>query len=116
MRKTSNVNQMFKAFADETRLRILALLSEKQELCVCDVIEILKQPQPKISRHLAYLRKAGLVQTRRDGTWIYYLLTEPLTPFHKKLLGCLSSCFGDVGVMKKDRQLIAKQNGKVKCC
>jgi len=63
---------VFKALADETRLRILALLLTEQELCVCDIIAALQLPQSTISRHLAYLRKAGMVNDRRCGLWMYY--------------------------------------------
>src|SRR5438552_9586863 len=64
---------LFKALADATRLRILGLLLTG-EVCVCDIHESLKITQPKASRHLAYLRRAGLVETRRDGLWIHYRL------------------------------------------
>src|SRR6187551_253137 len=67
---------LFKALADRTRLRILGLLSEG-EVCVCHIHESLDLPQPTVSRHLAYLRRAGLVTTRRDGLWIHYALTQP---------------------------------------
>ena len=66
--------EVFKACADATRLRILALLSEG-ELCVCDIVAVLQMPQAKVSRHLAVLRAASLVQDRRVGTWIHYSLT-----------------------------------------
>ena len=66
---------IFKACSDETRLRILFLLSER-ELCVCELVAILDMPQGKISRHLATLKNASLVADRREGTWIYYALTE----------------------------------------
>ena len=62
--------EVFKACADETRLRLLVLLAER-ELCVCELVDILEMPQGKISRHLAVLRRADLVADRRDGTWIY---------------------------------------------
>ena len=64
---------LFKALGDATRLRILGLLLTG-EVCVCDIHESLRIPQPKASRHLAYLRRAGLVETRRDGLWIHYRL------------------------------------------
>src|SRR6476661_10204195 len=70
---------LFKALADETRLRILGLLLTG-EVCVCDIHESLKIPQSKTSRHLAYLRRSGLVETRRDGLWIHYRLTLPANP------------------------------------
>ncbi len=68
--------QIYKALADETRLRILALLLSEGELCVCDIIAALKLPQSTISRHLAHLRKAGWVNDRRCGLWIYYSLRD----------------------------------------
>lgn len=70
-RKALNPEDLFRALADETRLRILHLIDD-QEVCVCFFVEALEELQPKISRHLAYLRRVGLVQTRRDGQWIHY--------------------------------------------
>ena len=64
------------ALADPTRLRIVGLLAGG-EICVCHIYEALQIPQPKASRHLAYLRRAGLVETRRDGLWVHYRLAEP---------------------------------------
>ena len=66
----------FKALSDETRLRILALLTAG-ELCVCDLMAVLELPQSTVSRHLAYLRNAGLVEDRRQGVWMYYRLAIP---------------------------------------
>ena len=70
-----NTAQIFKALADETRLRILALLLDG-ELCVCEIIAALELPQSTVSRHLAYLRKSGWVQDRRQGLWMYYRLSN----------------------------------------
>ncbi|HTV02163.1 MAG TPA: metalloregulator ArsR/SmtB family transcription factor [Luteitalea sp.] len=67
------------ALADPTRLRILALLGDG-EVCVCHIHESLDIPQPTASRHLAYLRKAGLVEGRRDGLWVHYRLATALAP------------------------------------
>ena len=74
-KKVLNPEELFKALADETRLRILHLIGD-QEVCVCFFVEALNVPQPKISRHLAYLRRVGLVDTRRDGKWIHYRLAK----------------------------------------
>lgn len=76
--------RIFKALADETRLRILTLLS-RGELCVCDLMSILDLPQSTVSRHLAYLRNAGLVSDRRQGVWMYYQLSEPQDPLHAEI-------------------------------
>src|SRR5215216_7320294 len=70
---------LFKALADDTRLRILGIL-QAGEVCVCDIHESLKIPQSNASRHLAYLRRVGLVETRRDGLWIHYRLGKPADP------------------------------------
>ncbi|MBS0970837.1 metalloregulator ArsR/SmtB family transcription factor [Nissabacter archeti] len=67
--------QLFKNLSDETRLSLVLLLREKGELCVCELTSILKESQPKISRHLAILRDGGLLIDRRDGKWIYYRLS-----------------------------------------
>ena len=75
----------FKALADRTRLRRIHMLAE-DELCVCDCVAVLKTNQPKVSRHLAYLRRAGLVTARRDGRWTYYRLVEPADPYAAKIL------------------------------
>src|SRR6202521_278625 len=67
---------LFRALADRTRLRLLNLIADK-EICVCYFVEILGMSQPKISRHLAYLRRAGIVTARRDGKWMHYRLAIP---------------------------------------
>ena len=71
-----NVELFFQALGDKTRLRLLNLMGE-QEICVCYLVEVLKQPQPKISRHLAYLRRAGIVDARREGKWMHYRIVMP---------------------------------------
>lgn len=73
------VAQLFKALSEETRIEILALLLKHEELCVCDVEEVLAVSQSKASRHLRYLLAAGLVQDRRDGLWVRYRIPDDLT-------------------------------------
>lgn len=80
-----NIELLFKALADPTRLRLIHLLGD-EEVCVCSCVERLNTSQPKVSRHLAYLRRAGLVTTRRDGKWIYYRLINPANPCASKIL------------------------------
>lgn len=76
-RKTEfHLDLFFQALGDTTRLRLLNLMGE-QEVCVCYFVEILDAPQPKISRHLAYLRKAGIVSARREGKWMHYRIVMP---------------------------------------
>jgi ArsR family transcriptional regulator, arsenate/arsenite/antimonite-responsive transcriptional repressor len=106
----NRVNVMFRAFSDRTRLRILNLL-KGGELCVCDLVRVIDAPQPTISRHLAYLRKAKLVIARKDGLWMYYELAPAQNDFHRKLLECLSCCFGDVPELARDAKRLKKA-----CC
>ena len=99
---SDKIDLLFRAFADRTRLRILALLREREEICVCDLERVLKLPQAKVSRHLAYLRKAGLVAGRKDQQWMHYRLLPPRSEFHAKLLECLACCFGELPALKAD--------------
>ena len=75
-KKAFNVERFFQALGDNTRLRLLNLMGE-QEICVCYFVEILGGPQPKISRHLAYLRSAGIISARREGRWMHYRIVVP---------------------------------------
>ena len=108
---TSRVDLMFRAFSDRTRLRILHMLRDG-ELCVCHIVDVLAVPQPKASRHLAYLRKAGLVVARKQGLWSYYRLAPARTVFHRKLVECLGCCVQDLPEVADD----AKQLAVIKQC
>jgi len=77
--------QLFRALSDETRLRIVMLLT-RGELCVCDVMMVLGQPQSKVSRHLAYLKHSRLTQSRRVGVWMHYWLDESSSGIHRPLI------------------------------
>jgi len=81
----SPLHRVFRALADPTRLRLLNLMAGR-EVCVCYFVEILRTSQPKVSRHLAYLRKAGLVSARRDGKWMHYRLETPKSKAASKIL------------------------------
>src|SRR5262252_6144743 len=74
--QTVEMEMLFRALADRTRLRLLNLMG-RDEVCVCYFVEVLRTPQPKISRHLAYLKKAGVVAARREGKWMHYRIIEP---------------------------------------
>lgn len=114
--KVSNrTDLMFRAFADRTRLRILHLL-QRTEMCVGDIHSILDLPQPSASRHLAYLRKVGLVTVRKAGQWNYYSLASPESPFHEKLVECLGCCFAEVPEFKADEARARKLKKAGGCC
>lgn len=104
--------QTLKAFADPVRLRLLNLLSQDQEICVCYLHGALDLPQPTVSRHLAYLRKSGLVSARKDGLWVHYKLARSLTGLQRILLGCLGNTLGDPAVFAAD---LARLRGAGAC-
>jgi ArsR family transcriptional regulator, arsenate/arsenite/antimonite-responsive transcriptional repressor len=106
---------MFRAFSDPTRVRILALLA-RGERCVGDLTSVLDVPQPTASRHLAYLRKAGLVRTRKAGLWNYYRLAPARTAFHRKLLACLAACAAEASDLKRDARRLAGLDRSGACC
>ena len=99
---------LFRAFADPTRLRILHLLAPG-ELCVCDLVSVLRVPQPKVSRHLAYLRRAGLVIARKQGFWMHYRLAPSADSLHAKLLECLTCCFRDLPELAADARKLSQR-------
>jgi ArsR family transcriptional regulator, arsenate/arsenite/antimonite-responsive transcriptional repressor len=103
---------LFKALADATRLRILGLLLTG-EVCVCDIHESLKIPQSKASRHLAYLRRTGLVETRREGLWIHYRLGQFSDPVLATISEAVRHALTHVDIVHRDAERLQKRNG---CC
>jgi ArsR family transcriptional regulator, arsenate/arsenite/antimonite-responsive transcriptional repressor len=93
--------QLFAALADPTRLRLLNLMNGR-EVCVCYFVEILKQGQPKISRHLAYLRRAGIVEARREGKWMHYRIEPPADPKAASILDATLKSFEADREMRAD--------------
>src|SRR5580692_9783737 len=108
----TEMERVFKALADTTRLRILGLLLSG-EVCVCHIHESLRISQPKASRHLAYLRRAGLVETRRQGLWIYYRLSENSDPVPRTIRQAVAHVLGHVDVIHRDRDRLQRKTG---CC
>ena len=105
--KLRDSQKIFTALADETRLRILNLLSER-ELCVCDLMSVLKEPQSKVSRHLAYLRKAGLAEGRKEGLWMHYRLSKPTARICGALLKAVCACRSEFDEFGKDLKALSK--------
>ena len=103
---------VFQALADGTRLRILGLLLSG-EVCVCNLHDSLGESQPKISRHLAYLRKAGLVATRREGLWVHYRLVEATDPVLATILQAVTHALGHVDSVRRDTRALEKTTGCV---
>jgi ArsR family transcriptional regulator len=108
----AEMESLFKALADVTRLRILGLLLAG-EVCVCDIHESLKIPQSKASRHLAYLRRAGLVDTRREGLWIHYRLGTLADPVMAPILDAVRHALAHVDAVRRAGDRLEKRTG---CC
>lgn len=89
------LSDTFKALADETRLQIMTLLLENEELCVCDFVGALGETQSKVSRHLRYLYHAGLVRDRREGLWTHYCISSELKPEQVTIVNALSQAVGE---------------------
>jgi ArsR family transcriptional regulator, arsenate/arsenite/antimonite-responsive transcriptional repressor len=107
MDKNLDMELFFKALADKTRLRLLNLMGE-DEICVCFLVEGLKTHQPKISRHLAYLRKAGVVAARREGKWIHYRIIEPTDPYAARVFRDVRQWLTNDKEMQHDRERLVK--------
>ena len=105
--KTFDKELFFRALADRTRLRLINLLGA-DEVCVCFFVEILKTNQPKISRHLAYLRRSGIVGARRDGQWIHYRIVKPADPDAERILTDVVAWLANDPEMQRDRQRLVK--------
>lgn len=105
-----DLENFFQALGDKTRLRLLNLMGD-QELCVCYFVEVLDCPQPKISRHLAYLRRAGIVSARREGKWMHYCIAMPPHAGAAQILRETLTMLKDEKQMQADRVRLAKA-----CC
>jgi ArsR family transcriptional regulator, arsenate/arsenite/antimonite-responsive transcriptional repressor len=110
--KLATLGEAFKAFADPTRLRILGLLAGG-EICVCNIHECLGIPQPTASRHLAYLRRKHLVETRKDGLWVHYKLAALDEPVMRVLMSAVTHVLSHCDAIEKDRERLHAQTG---CC
>ena len=111
-RDLRNVEQVFKALADPTRIRIVGLLLGG-EICVCHIHETLGIPQSKASRHLGYLRRAGLVEAEKRGLWVYYRLTAQREHIAQTMLDAARHCIGHLSDVRRDGARLEKNTG---CC
>ena len=109
-KRTFDMERFFQALGDRTRLRLLNLMGE-QEICVCYFVEILGEPQPKISRHLAYLRSTGIVSARREGKWMHYRIVMPPHVGAKQILRQTMEWLSEEKSMQADRTRLTKA-----CC
>lgn len=100
-------SRIYKALADETRLRILVLLLEQGELCICDLMNALDMPQSTVSRHVAYMKNTGWLNDRRGGVWMYYSIKPGLDSFMTALAALTREHLTSVAVVGGDRQRLA---------
>ena len=109
MSATENVRAetLFTALADRTRLRLLNLMGDC-EVCVCYFVEILELPQPTISRHLAFLRRSGLVTARRQGKWMHYRMVPPANPSACALVRDALAWLAEDKQMQRDRSRLTR--------
>jgi ArsR family transcriptional regulator len=107
MGKGFDMELFFRALADRTRLRLINLMGG-DEMCVCFFVEVLKTNQPKISRHLAYLRRAGVVSARRDGKWMHYRLAEPSDTRAARVFSDVRKWLAEEKEMQRDRERLVK--------
>ena len=105
--KDYSIEELFKALADRTRLRLINLMGD-DEVCVCFFVEVLKLNQPKISRHLAYLRRAGVVAARREGKWMHYRIVDPPDPRAANIFREVRASLANDAGMKRDRARLAQ--------
>lgn len=98
----------FKVLSDPIRLRLAVLLAVKGQLCVCVLADALRQPQYKISRHLGILRRQGLVEVRRKGTWMYYRLRTHVHALERCVQDCFKTCFLEKPTVRQDLQRLAQ--------
>ena len=115
VRRTAAIDELehlFKALADKTRLRILALLGNN-EVCVCHIHDSLALPQPTVSRHLAYLRKSGLVAARRDGVWMHYRLSRSLSPTVQGVVASAIDALQQLPATTRDRKQFQRAFGEM---
>jgi ArsR family transcriptional regulator, arsenate/arsenite/antimonite-responsive transcriptional repressor len=106
------LEDVFKALADKTRLRILALLGNN-EVCVCHIHDSLGVPQPTVSRHLAYLRRSGLVAARRDGVWMHYQVSKSLDPVVQRVVNAAVDALGQLPATANDRKQFQRSFGQL---
>lgn len=106
---------LFRALGDPLRLRLMLLLREG-EVCVCHLVNTLGESQPLVSKHLATLRRAGLVTSRKDGYWRHYSLAEPTSPAHAKLLALLDTLAAEHADAERDRKKLEKVLAAARCC
>ena len=108
--------EIFQMLGDQTRLRALALMQDQGELCVCELVAALDLSQPKISRHLAALRDAGLLTSRRDAQWVFYHITPTLPDWQQRVVSAALTGIKDEAVLKQDATRLQDMKNRPERC
>lgn len=110
--------ELFSLLSDATRLRAIMLIRAERELCVCELTQALDESQPKVSRHLALMREAGLVQARREGTWMHYRLSRKLPAWAEAIIDQVSMELGALAEFQRDKQRLEQMQHRpaVRAC
>ncbi len=108
--------EIFQMLGDQTRLRALALMQDQGELCVCELVAALDLSQPKISRHLAALRDAGLLTSRRDAQWVFYHITPTLPDWQQQVVSAALTGIKDEAILKQDATRLRNMKNRPERC
>ena len=103
---------VFKCLSEETRLRTVLLIQSEGEVCVCELTHALKESQPKISRHLALMRDAGIVEARREGTWMHYRLGRSLPDWARRIVESSHAQLSDLAFFRQDARRLSRMNNR----
>jgi ArsR family transcriptional regulator len=109
-------NQFFDVLADETRRRVLLLLLKSKERCVCEIFQVLDLPQPKVSRHLAIMREAGLLAARKEGTWVHYRINPQLPLWAARVIEAMAEGLAGTALYASDAGSAKVQANGTTCC
>ena len=107
---------IFQTLSDETRLRALLLMAEEKELCVCELVYALDISQPKISRHMAAMRDAGIVKSRRHAQWVFYFINSSLEEWQKQIVEAAIAGGASEPTAKKDKRRLAQMKNRPERC
>lgn len=113
--RMENIALIFQSLDDETRLRIVALLLEEDELCVCDLVTVLQMPQSTVSRQLSLLKNAGWLKDRREGVWAYYSVNRSLMPIQQFIIPVLRNFLPVTDAAKSDLERLRSLNKGCNC-
>ena len=103
---------LFNMLSDPTRLRAIMLIQSESEVCVCELTHALQESQPKVSRHLALMRDSGVVESRREGTWMHYRLSSSLPGWARDIIDCSHARLADLETYRRDAERLSQMHNR----